>query len=93
MSVKYTFLSENENMQGTKLQICSDEKRSVSVLQYKAQGCLLYSHVDNDMRNVQMIVANWGCGTTIHMEEEDNKDKGYSDAVRYKERYVYNDNR
>lgn len=44
MSVKYTFLSENENMQGTKLQICSDEKRSVSVLQYKVQGCLLYSH-------------------------------------------------
>ena len=31
-------------MQGTKLQICSDEKRSVSVLQYKVQGCLLYSH-------------------------------------------------
>ena len=27
-----------------------------------------------------MIVANWGCGTTIHMEEEDNKDKGYSDS-------------
>lgn len=44
MSVKYTFSSENENMQGTKLQICSDEKRSVSVLQYKVQGCLLYSH-------------------------------------------------
>lgn len=43
MSVKYTFLSENENMQGTKLQICSDEKRSVSVLQYKAQAvyCIL----------------------------------------------------
>ena len=44
MSLKYTFLSENANMKGTRLQICNDEKRSVSVLQYKAQGCLLYSH-------------------------------------------------
>lgn len=44
MSLQYTFLSENANMKGTRLQICSDEKRSVSVLQYKAQGCLLYSH-------------------------------------------------
>ncbi len=44
MSLKYTFLSENKNIKGTKLQICNDEIRSVSVLQYKAQGCLLYSH-------------------------------------------------
>lgn len=43
MSLKYTFLSENKNMKGTKLQICNDEIRSISVLQYKAQGCLLYS--------------------------------------------------
>lgn len=44
MSLKYTFLSEKAGMKGTRLQICNDEKRSVSVLQYKAQGCLLYSH-------------------------------------------------
>lgn len=44
MSIEYTFLSNNTNIKGTRLQICNDEKRSVSVLQYKAQGALLYSH-------------------------------------------------
>ena len=44
MSIEYIFLSKEESLKGTKLQICNDEKRSVSVLQYKAQGCLVYSH-------------------------------------------------
>lgn len=44
MSLKYTFLSEHINMKDTKLQICNSTNRSISVLQYKAQGCLLYSH-------------------------------------------------
>lgn len=44
MSIKYTSLSENTNIKGTRLQICSGEEKSVSVLQYKAQGRLLYSH-------------------------------------------------
>lgn len=44
MSIKYTSLSENTKIKGTRLQICSGEEKSVSVLQYKAQGRLLYSH-------------------------------------------------
>lgn len=44
MSIEYTFLSKKKGIKGTKLQICNDELRSVSVLQYKAQGCLAYSH-------------------------------------------------
>jgi len=35
---------------------------------------------DNDMRNAQMIVANWGKGTTICMEKENNTSEGYSDS-------------
>lgn len=44
MSIKYTFLSEKPGLKGTKLQVCSDENMSVSILQYKMQGQLLYSH-------------------------------------------------
>lgn len=44
MSINYTFLSEKPDIKGTKLQICSDENMSVSVLQYKMKGQLLYSH-------------------------------------------------
>lgn len=44
MTTKYKFLSKNENIKGTRLQICSGEKMNVSVLQYKAQGHLMYSH-------------------------------------------------
>ncbi len=43
MSVQYTFLSKFKSIKGTKLQVCSDERRSISVLQYKAQGFLSYS--------------------------------------------------
>lgn len=44
MGVKYTKLSEYEELKGTSLQICSSENENFSVLQYKAQGTLLYSH-------------------------------------------------
>lgn len=44
MSIKYTFLSENEKLAGTALQVCNDENGKFSVLQYKAEGCLRYSH-------------------------------------------------
>ncbi len=44
MTIEYTFLSKKKSLEGTKLQICNDENRSVSVIQYKAKGCLVYSH-------------------------------------------------
>lgn len=44
MSIQYTFLSEKQSLKGTKLQVCNDETTNISVLQYKAEGCLLYSH-------------------------------------------------
>ena len=44
MSINYKCLSKYASMEGTRLQICSDENTCVSVLQYKMQGCLLYSH-------------------------------------------------
>lgn len=62
MAIKYTFLSEKSGIKGTKLQVCSDEKMSVSVLQYKMQGRLLYSHQkgmysEDNSRQVQQIKA------------------------------------
>lgn len=44
MTVKYTLLSEVEDLKGTMLQVCNDERPNLSVLQYKACGNLLYSH-------------------------------------------------
>lgn len=44
MGVKYTKLSEYEELKETSLQVCNSEKEHFRVLQYKAQGTLLYSH-------------------------------------------------
>ena len=44
MGVKYTKLSEYEELKETSLQVCNSENEHFSVLQYKAQGILLYSH-------------------------------------------------
>ena len=44
MGVKYTKLSEYEELKETSLQVCNSESEHFSVLQYKAQGILLYSH-------------------------------------------------
>lgn len=44
MGVKYTKLSEYEELKETSLQVCNSEREHISVLQYKAQGILLYSH-------------------------------------------------
>ena len=44
MGVKYTKLSKYEEFKETLLQVCNSEKEHFSVLQYKAQGSLLYSH-------------------------------------------------
>lgn len=44
MAIKYTFLSEKTAFKGTELQVCSSEGTNISVLQYKAEGRLLYSY-------------------------------------------------
>lgn len=44
MSLSYTFLSEKKELENTQLQICGDDNERISVLQYKAEGQLLYSH-------------------------------------------------
>ena len=44
MAIKYIKLSEYEELKGTSLQVCNDTDVNFSILQYKAQGKLLYSH-------------------------------------------------
>jgi len=44
MPIQYTKLSEHEELKGTLLQVCNSKDISFSVLQYKAQGNLFYSH-------------------------------------------------
>lgn len=44
MSIQYRFLSKEKELAGTALQVCSDQGESFTVLQYKAEGRLLYSH-------------------------------------------------
>lgn len=44
MTIKYTRLSEYDELKGTSLQVCNETDVHFSVLQYKARGELLYSH-------------------------------------------------
>ena len=44
MGIKYTRLSEREELNWTSLQVCNGEEADFSVLQYKVEGNLLYSH-------------------------------------------------
>lgn len=44
MEIKYTRLSEQEELKETSLHVCNSEEADFSILQYKAEGNLLYSH-------------------------------------------------